>query len=186
MGGFGSGRHGLKMRCEDCWQLDILHFNNNRPDPLLIPREFQCGGLAVFAWRYENYIFCRYTLLGDGWKYEGEQKIDIQRTKCNFGGERIWFSCPVCGKKFAKLYNTGIKFYCRHCLDLVYLTQSKTSTYRKRMKAAKIRKKLENYTEINSSILKPKGMHSGKYERLYSEVIRLENEYILELCADYL
>ena len=186
MGGVGSGRYGSKMRCEDCWQLDVSHFNSNRPDPLLIPGEFQCGGLAVFAWRYEDYIFCRYTLLGDGCGYEGEQKINIQRTKCNFGGERIWFLCPVCGNKFAKLYNTGIKFYCRHCLDLVYTTQSKTSTYRKRMKAAKIRKKLQNYTGISSYIFKPKCMHLSKYEDLYREVIRLENEYAIELCADFM
>lgn len=186
MGGVGSGRYGSKMRCEACWQLDISHFNNDRPDPLLIPREFQCGGLAVFAWRHEEYIFCRYTLFGDGREYEGEQKINIQRTKCNFGGERLWFLCPICERKFAKLYNTGLKFYCRRCLDLVYKTQSLSSMRRKRMKAEKIREKLKNYKGISSYIFKPNGMHSSKYERLYREVIRLEDEYVRELCADFM
>lgn len=64
-----------------------------------------------------------------------EETIDycvrIVSTKCNFGGVRYWFLCPLngnglyCYKRISTLYlpPVGKYFGCRHCHDLTYEAQ---------------------------------------------------------------
>lgn len=49
----------------------------------------------------------------DEWKNQ-EYPIWLDRTPCNFGGERVWFQCPAkgCGRRMAILYGGAI-FACR-------------------------------------------------------------------------
>ena len=51
-------------------------------------------------------------------------EIRLQTTKCNYGGKRWWFTCPLkgCDRRVAKLYLSGPYFGCRHCHDLTYRT----------------------------------------------------------------
>lgn len=44
--------------------------------------------------------------------------IHFTRTSCNFGGKRIWFLCPECGRRSRILY--GINFVCRLCVNVPY------------------------------------------------------------------
>jgi hypothetical protein len=51
-----------------------------------------------------------------------QQLIGLTTTKCNYGGERVWFLCPTCNKRVGTLYRKPLSdiFLCRHCLDLTY------------------------------------------------------------------
>jgi len=51
--------------------------------------------------------------------------IDIQLTtsKTRFGGNRIWFLCPICQKKVGVIYKNPPFLGCRICLNLRYRKQ---------------------------------------------------------------
>ncbi|HSV94796.1 MAG TPA: hypothetical protein VLH94_02375 [Spirochaetia bacterium] len=50
------------------------------------------------------------------------QLIELTWSKCNYGGERVWFLCPACNKRIGTLYRKPLSdiFLCRHCLNLTY------------------------------------------------------------------
>lgn len=103
-------------------------------------------------------------------------------TPCNYGGERVWFSCPAqgCGRRVAKLYG-GSVFACRHCHQLAYPSQREKRHDRTLRRAEKIRARLGWEPGIdNIPGGKPKGMHWRTYNHLtreleyYSELADLE------------
>jgi len=48
-------------------------------------------------------------------------KINFLTSKTRFGGERLWFACPGCGKRVGKLYQgQGGYLACRKCLGIKY------------------------------------------------------------------
>jgi hypothetical protein len=53
------------------------------------------------------------------------EHIELEKTSCNFGGQRYWMKCPGCGKRVRKLYSPPHKTYfrCRTCYDLIYQSQ---------------------------------------------------------------
>jgi len=48
-----------------------------------------------------------------------QQRVALDSTPCNFGGERPWFRCPECGRRAAILYGDK-RFLCRLCHDLAW------------------------------------------------------------------
>ena len=52
-----------------------------------------------------------------------QQTITLDYTPCNHGGQRVWFRCPNCRWRRAKLYLGSSGFYCRKCYRLPYYTQ---------------------------------------------------------------
>src|SRR5438552_12130029 len=67
---------------------------------------------VVLRYRHQRY--------GEDWKDE-EYPIFLDRTPCNYGGERVWFLCPArgCSRRVAVVYGGSI-FACRHCYQLAY------------------------------------------------------------------
>jgi hypothetical protein len=51
-------------------------------------------------------------------------RVDLRRTPQHFGGSRVDFLCPNCGRAAAKLYQCDGYLACRRCHGLRYLTQS--------------------------------------------------------------
>lgn len=51
------------------------------------------------------------------------QRIMLDTTPCNFGGERLWFRCPRCQHRCAILYLIRERLICRNCSQLPYLVQ---------------------------------------------------------------
>lgn len=51
--------------------------------------------------------------------------LEFTQTKPSFGGERIWFKCPQCGKRVEKLYKHPFDeiLGCRSCLNLEYASR---------------------------------------------------------------
>lgn len=52
--------------------------------------------------------------------------IDMEETRCNFGGYRSWLICPVCGKKRLSLFYVDDLFQCKDCGNLLYDRQTES------------------------------------------------------------
>lgn len=106
----------------------------------------------------------------DGAFHDVEENVPLDRTPCNFGGERLWFLCPRCSRRVAVLYAAGKRFLCRHCHDLSYGSQSEIYSDRMMRKARKIRRRLGASENLWDPILeKPKGMHWRTFDRLVED-----------------
>jgi hypothetical protein len=94
--------------------------------------------------------------------------VYIAWTRCHFGGRRPWWLCPNsgCGRRVAVLYSSEM-FLCRHCLDLAYPSQRKSTGDRALRRAGRIRERLGWIPGIiNPKGFKPKGMHWRTFDRL--------------------
>jgi len=47
-------------------------------------------------------------------------EIQLTTSKTRFGGDRIWFICPICQKKRGVIYKDNHFIGCRICLNLKY------------------------------------------------------------------
>lgn len=50
-------------------------------------------------------------------------KIEFQTSKTRFGGERFWFTCPLCSSRKGVLYEVNSFVGCRQCLGVKYKKQ---------------------------------------------------------------
>ncbi len=114
---------------------------------------------VVLRYRHQRY--------GEDWKDE-EYPIFLDRTPCNYGGERVWFLCPArgCSRRVAVVYGGSI-FACRHCYQLAYDSQREAGYSRALSRAQAIRMKLGGSPNMAEDFPdKPKGMHWRTYDRL--------------------
>lgn len=55
--------------------------------------------------------------------------VELERTRTSFGAERVWFQCPVCGRRVRKLYlppgERRFHFLCRSCHHLSYRSRQR-------------------------------------------------------------
>lgn len=71
-------------------------------------------------------IRLRYAQVSNGKEKKFDYNIQLTTTYCNFGGQRLWFICPLvkngesCGRRVGVLYKGGDYFGCRHCQNLTY------------------------------------------------------------------
>lgn len=101
----------------------------------------------------------------DSW-HEENYPVPIDWTRCNYGGSRAWFRCPVagCGRRVAILYGGEI-FACRYCHKLNYESQHEQPYQRNLSRYQRIRVKLGGEPGcIYPFPQKPKGMHWRTYE----------------------
>ena len=125
--------------------------------------------------------------MGGGEWQDREYSVELSRTRCNYGGERVWFRCPArgCGRRVAVLYGGAI-FACRKCHRLAYASQRADVLSRALGRADKIRARLRWKPGIAFMPgERPKGMHWKTYERFmrkYLEAAELANA---EMCARF-
>jgi len=121
---------------------------------------------VVLNYRHRSY--------GEDWKTE-EYPVSLDRTRCNYGGERVWFLCPArgCSRRVAVLYGGSI-FACRHCYNLAYDSQREQPYSRALGRAQAINVKLGGHPG-GDFLDKPRGMHWRTYERLFREFEAAEN-----------
>lgn len=52
-------------------------------------------------------------------------KVEFSTSRTRFGGERLWFTCPMCHKRSGRLYRGQgeARLGCRECLGLIYSSQ---------------------------------------------------------------
>lgn len=86
--------------------------------------------------------------------------IQITTTPCAFGGSRVWFQCPRCHGRCAKLFLRGGHFRCRKCNQISYQSQSEDVIGRMWIAQAKIENRL------GDDLTRPKFMRQKTYDRL--------------------
>ncbi len=64
--------------------------------------------------------------------WQATELIEVTRTNCRFGGERVWFVCPGCAARRAMLHAVGGVFRCRVCHHLAYRSTREPSVKRTR------------------------------------------------------
>ncbi len=82
---------------------------------------WSCHGSFVDKIRYESHPD-RLVLL----RNSEHHVVRFETTPCHFGGKRQWFLCPGCTRRVAVLCGVGGSFFCRHCHQLRYLSQSQS------------------------------------------------------------
>lgn len=182
MGGMGSGsycRWSKKTTTKEVKRIDIREMKKRG---WLEPRglcsmSWTCGGEPSGDIRYQvNHegltLTYRSRSYGEDWQ-DIKERISFSRSACNFGGERLWFLCPHCGRRVAVLYGADARFLCRHCYDLPYATQMTCRLGRLIDKKHKLGYRIfEDYDGCGCQ--KRKGMHQKTFDRLYEQYWRLD------------
>ena len=179
MGGFGSGQQGGKGTTCNYRSLDVRKLQRER---ILTPgRAFnwqwtrdgkEVASIQIHA-EAKRVILKYRSRSGDGDWQPIEYPVSLERTHCNYGGQRAWFLCPAtgCGRRVAKLFlgGSGI-FACRHCYRLAYASQRENDDGRATRRADSIRERLGWEPGIlNGNGWKPKGMHWQTFWRLQAQ-----------------
>lgn len=99
-----------------------------------------------------------------------EETVPLSFSKCHLGGRRVWFLCPGCYNRVARLFLASAYFRCRHCCQLPYASQQETPYDRALRRARKIRSKLGAGPGLCDPIReRPRGMHWRTFERLRAQ-----------------
>ncbi len=96
--------------------------------------------------------------------------VELSYSAPHFGGKRLWFHCPHCGRRVAVLYCSEV-VACRKCLHLSYRTESEDAIGRLRSKAAKIKDRLGG-----DPYQRPKRMHRNTFDRLRMQYFAVSQE----------
>tara|TARA_R110000744_G_scaffold340247_5_gene445478 strand:- start:76 stop:699 length:624 start_codon:yes stop_codon:yes gene_type:complete len=143
MGGIGSGRHfhySTRSYTDDYLDLDIRTLNQHgwlnktTPQTLTWKTNQQVTGSVQFLVRTRVQfpldnptIRLKYKSRSNGGEWEElNYSIELETTKCNFGGLRYWFKCPECSKRTCVLYG-GTIFKCRSCHGLVHKSRNESA-----------------------------------------------------------
>jgi hypothetical protein len=182
MGGYGSGdwvRKDSKETTEAQRRVDIRYIKNQgmlKPGTagyLSYTRYGRQSGSINFRTGADQIILdYLYRYQGGEWE-RVEEVVQFNRTACNYGGQRIWLTCPECGRRVVLLYGAGKRFQCRHCHNLTYATQQERLKDRSIRKAREIRQRLGGDGNLFQPMPgRPKGMHLETYRRLCLESSR--------------
>jgi hypothetical protein len=106
----------------------------------------------------------RYKDRQGGWR-DVNQRVNITRTPCHYGGERPWFICPRCSGRVAILYLWNVPL-CRTCAKLVYPSQAEDAIGRSWRRSRKIAARLGQKADAWMTPRRPKGMRQATFERL--------------------
>lgn len=178
MSGYQGNR---KLRTSELLSLNINTFKVGRYDNATITSSWN-NGSSVNIVKVGDHLILDYVATINGTKQSYNYPIDIDYTRCNYGGERKWFICPHCFKRVGKLYLKGGIFKCRSCQKLNYsLQQENKNDYSIRRIDHKIYK-LQDKLKIERDILnvyciqRPKGMHHKTFDKLINELQVLDQQ----------
>ncbi len=172
-------RNSEKLTTDDCHRIDVREMS--RDGSLTVGAKNKLSGetsneeIRLTADAGQVRVQHGIRLLA-GFRTLNHQVIKLGRTRCNYGGARVWFRCPECESRAAVLYRPkrtrgkravsakDRTFKCRRCHNLVYPSQREDWESRMLRKAHKMWIRVGGQ---NSD--KPKGMHWRTYNRLVSE-----------------
>lgn len=112
------------------------------------------------------------------------QTVRLAVTRPRLGGVRMWFVCPVTGKRARVLYLPEGKklFASREAHGLSYRSQSESDLFRSITRAQNIRASLGGDLSIHAPFpARPRGMHRRTYERLRETALKIEKPALDEL-----
>ena len=190
MGGYGSGRRGGK---DTVGQMRALDVRKLKRDGCLEPgfsgqSTWSRGGTVIATIRFRvgqeasglMYVQLMYRSRdrSEVWQ-DMDYRVVLDRTPCNYGGSRVWFQCPACGRRVAILYG-GRVFACRHCQRLAHDCQRERPDDRAARQADKLRDRLGWIPgALNGCGPKPKWMRWRTFRRLKA----LHDEHVGRMLA---
>jgi hypothetical protein len=107
----------------------------------------------------------------------------LTRTRCHFGGRRVWFVCPQCERQAGVIYLAHIAG-CWDCLQLRYPSSSKNAIESSWLKQDRIERKLARGS-APWDYRRPKGMHWKTFERTLREYCQVKKQRD-DACAVFL
>lgn len=187
MGGVGSGtwwRWDKKQKANDVLCLPIekmgLQWGRAKSAEFIWSRRKQT--IATIGYEsnaideVNNFVTLKYKRNEESFNY----RVGLSFTYPNFGGRRLWFTCPLvrqgrkCHRRTTRLYlpNGARYFGCRQCYGLAYESQSEAPRDRYLRRAWKFQEKIKGDCEWGDTDYtpKPKGMHWKTYHRLHDEM----------------
>jgi hypothetical protein len=178
MGGSGSGRRWhTKATTSDYYKLDVRQWQ--RDGLLAANRSFACQWWTVEVYA-SMHLKPNRVVLSHAYRQGEKWTVWLERTSCNYGGARVWFLCPGCGRRVAILYGSG-PFACRHCRQLAYESQRDSGWRRSINQAREARMKLGGSASLTEPLPeKPKGMHRRTYGRLYTRAAFHERVFLAD------
>jgi hypothetical protein len=197
MGGTGSGRHfhySTRSYTDDYLDLDIRTLNQRG---WLDKTTYQnlswkkngreIGSVRFLVWTRVQFpsekpnIRLKYKSRTNGgdWQ-ELNYEIELEATKCNFGGERYWFKCPECNKRAGVLYG-GTIFKCRTCHGLVHKSRNESSLDQAIRAFHKAKDLLDpngylSFYDPVEWIDKPKGMRHNKFITKKHKLLEIQSK----------
>ncbi len=118
MGGQGSGRHCSRQRkwtveeLQHC-SLSIGSLRGLEPGtgPWYITWRSNGEAVAIAAlWIGDRLLCIKYKRLSEELSRYPLQSIQLDTTACNYGGRRLWFRCPNCDQRVARIIFLGHPF----------------------------------------------------------------------------
>jgi len=195
MGGKGSGRHfhySTRSYTSDYLDLDIRTLNqrgwldNKTPQNLSWKRNGQeIGSVQFLVWTRVQFptekssIKLKYRSRTNGGDWQDlNYEVELEITKCNFGGVRHWFKCPECNKRACVLYG-GTIFKCRSCHGLVHKSRNESALDQATRRLDKEKHKLWPKLELSALdsvkwLYKPKWMRQHTYVAKKIDLLALE------------
>ncbi len=115
---------------------------------------------------------------GGDW-HDIHEHIWLEATPCNYGGERLWLTCPSCNSRRRVLYSLSGRFRCRQCHNLAYSSTRENAHDRSIRRTRKLQKRLgASPSSIFTLPPKPRGMRWDTYEQIAHD---LYHEHRLQL-----
>jgi hypothetical protein len=176
-------RWNKKTTMEETKRIDIRYMKNRG---LLKPFKtgslnWSVGGEPSGDIRYtchHDYLQLNYRYRENGEEWQPvEEKVFFDRTPCNYGGERLWFLCPRCGRRVVVLSGYGARFLCRHCYGLSYGSQNEGALDRLVGQKHKLGARIFEHYEYGEGWGKRKGMHWKTFHRLNARYEALERRW---------
>lgn len=106
------------------------------------------------------------------------QVFAIERATCNaHGGQRRYWHCPNCDGRAEILYGTWTGFYCRQCVGVSYLSQSKRPL---RRLVLRLRRLVARIDGSSGAMFPPRppGMQYRTYARLRAQYEEVNARYL--------
>src|SRR3954468_1662186 len=182
MGGLGSGRRpSFPTTLDDLRAVDLRYLRRHgilepgRGGTLRWSRAGRETGSVQFAVGQDT-LTLTYPVRDRGeeaWP-EVVEPVRVSRTAQPFGGERLWFACPGCGRRCGVLYG-GRRFHCQRSCAPPYGSQHEAPHERllRRLQAIRARLGGNEYASLGLPFPpKPKRMRQATYRRRRAEARR--------------
>jgi hypothetical protein len=184
MGGFGSGKYSNGLTVESGLALDI---NALLRQGIILPGDRVSGTLG---WRsdrtgeqrasvgYEASLLnpkAAWVRLHYAASYRPQDyQVRLTTSPCHYGGYRWWWTCPLSGRRVAKLYLPpgATVFAARQVCRLGYLSQRLTALERSHERQGRLYQRLGDEYRVfeQARPSRPKRMHRRTYQRLIEEL----------------
>ena len=189
MGGYGSGRYGSgrKAFVEESLRLSLRELvrrgalRPGRLTPVLwrSPSTGECvGKVHILALPDRLRLHFRARMDGGDWQ-PCRQTIELVRVRTNFGRRRL-FRCPTCRRACQDLFDGRMRFECRKCRKLAFLSQHQPSWERAVEQMRALRRKLGDAqaTVFDELPPRPPRMRWHTYERIVERERQLTERWL--------